>query len=187
MNSNSKKLSLKLPPEVAKIMPFIVSAKASGKTQLNEWAKQEYERALTEARMRERSEREAEVRRERIEWERRLIEEEQEREYLVWRQEQCVQEKRLEKLDAHWALDDGREEIQPTQSSQKGWRRMLSECVDLQDRHRYYMWGGKHDRYRSNQKSLCAIRGGKWKKQKGKHNNGRKPRKPWFKKTHARR
>lgn len=162
-------LSLKLPPEVANIMPWILAARKSGDPKQIAWAKREYETAQEKARWREHYERRAEERRLRFEYEQRLREEEQEREYLAWEAEQKKQEARLRRLGGHVATeDDGCEYLQPTQSSQKGWRRLLSECPDLCERTRYGMWGGKRDTFASGHHSV-------------KHNCGRKPRKPWFK------
>jgi len=176
MNTNKRisnaTLSLKLPPEIAKIMPWIISAKASGKLNLADWAKKEYERAEQVARERERAERAAEHRREWLQ----LLRKQEELERQEWLAKRLAEERtqraRLEKLGTHFALEDGFEEIQPTQSSQKGWRRLLSECPDLCEARRYGMWGESRSVYGSGHYSV-------------KHNCGRKPRKPWFKKTRA--
>lgn len=174
MNANSAKLSLKLPPEVAKIMPWIVSAKASGSAKQVAWAKQEYELAQEKARWREQREQEAEERRLEREQELRESEERAERQYQAWLEQKAY----WATLGIHYALEDGWEEIQPTQSSQKGWRRLLSEHADLRRDKCYGMWGGRRDRIHSNQNASRKnnYRG-------DKPNCGRKPRKPWFKKT----
>lgn len=150
-------LSLKLPPEVAKVMPWIVAARKSGDPKQLAWAKREYEAAQEKARWREQYERRAEERRLRFEYEQRVREEEQEREFLAWKQEQDEQKARLARLGVHFALEDGWEEIQPTQSSQKGWRRLLSELKDARlppPDWRAHSWGrywrqGKRDKKRN--------------------------------------
>lgn len=172
-------LSLKLPPEVAKIMPWIVAAKKTGDRKQAAWAKKEYEIARERAAQRERWEREREERRRENE---RLTREREER----WERQAEERRKRDEYhalLGIHYAEEDGWEYIQPCHSSQKGWRRLLSECTDVVDKRRFDLgaWGSNHDRIRSNQ--TC----GKRNKYRGdKHNCGRKPRKPWFKKTRRR-
>lgn len=154
-------LSLKLPPEVAKIMPWIVSAKASGNQKLAIWARREYEIACERARQRKRFERELEERR------RAQREEDacREREFQRWLREERELRERHARWGIHYALEDGWEEIQPTQGSQKGWRRLLSEHPALCDKGRYGKWGGKDGCHANYQKRNC----------------GRKPRKPWFK------
>lgn len=184
-------LSLNLPPEVAKIMPWIIAAKASGMPKQIKWAKGEYEFAQTRAKERTYWEQELEVRRQ--EWAREREERELQdafwREYDKTLQELWEREDRanaeLYRLGKYWArlgfprgLEDGFAEIQPTQSSQKGWRRLLSEHADWREKDRYSMWGGKRDYLRSNQ--TCSRRNNY---RGNKHNCGRKPRKPWFKKT----
>lgn len=133
MNSNSTKLSLKLSPEVAKIMPFIVSAKASGKPQLVQWAKKEYEVASAKARWREEYERGREER-EREAKEHRQLRAEQDafwREFDRIRREAWQAEDRARRywsnLGFSSAAEDGFLEMQPAHSSQKGSRRLLSE------------------------------------------------------------
>lgn len=168
MNSNSTKLTLKLSPEVSKVMPWLIAAKKSGNPKDVEWAAREYELAEMRARDRERWERQVQDRRERIAFEQRLIAAEQERVRCARLEEQRIEMQRLERLGAHHALEEGWMEFQPSQSSQKGWRRMLSECVDLHDSNRYGMWGDNTSNRGSGHYTV-------------KHNCGRKPRKPWFK------
>lgn len=170
MNTNTTKatLSLKLPPEVAKIMPWVISAKASGKSGHSDWAKSEYERAAELARERERSEAAAEECRRYYEWQEQLKREEEERRRQAWLAEQVRQRARLDAVGAHLYLNEtGEKEFLPSQSSQKGWRRLLSECPDLWESGRYGAWG-------------CRETVGYTRR-----NRGRKPRKPWFKKTRA--
>ena len=162
MNLNTK-LSLKLSPEAAKVLPWLINAKKGGKPKDVDWAKREFELAKKRAHYREMEEREAEERRARRAFEQRLFEERCEREYYEWEHEQEEQQALLERLGTHFAVEDGWEEIQPTQSSQKGWRRLLSEYREVRD------WG------------FC----GDWSLRpyghRSRRNCGRKPRKPWFK------
>jgi hypothetical protein len=164
--NTEKRLTLKLSPEVAKVMPWIVAAKASANPKQVAWAKREYETAQRRAVDRERREREAARRRE--EHERELCE--HERAHLESVERLRARDEQLEKFGVHWAFEDGWEEIQPTQSSQKGWRRLLSEHSNLVIRRRYSKWGGNRELFGSGHHSV-------------KHNCGRKPRKPWFKKA----
>ena len=157
-------LSLKLPPEVAKIMPWIVAAKITGDSKQAAWARKEYKIARERATQRERWEIERQA----------LLREIKERED----QEQERHLRSVEKwqkqrdywalLGVHFAVEDGWEEIQPCHSSQKGWRRLLSECDDLVDSNRYGKWG--------------RGRGTRW-KYSSNRNCGRKPRTLRFKKT----
>jgi hypothetical protein len=157
-NLVTKTLSLNLSPEVQKIMPWIISAKASGKH--TRWAHEQYEYASRLAREREAREREAERRR--LEHEARLRESEERAE--CERQARRKQEADWARRGIHFVLDeDGYKEIQPTQSSQKGWRRLLSEHSDLRKRGRYGDWGNKNYHRTSGHYSV-------------KHNYGRKPR-----------
>ncbi len=169
MTLTSKKLTLKLSPEASKVMPWLIAAKKSGNPKDVEWATREYERAEMYAREREQMERRAQDRRERIEREQRLIEQERERENLARLALKCEQERRLEKLGAHFALEDGWEEFQPTQSGCTNFRRFMSENKQAR-RPAPCDWSGHSwGRY---------WRQGKRDK---KRNRGQKPRKPWFK------
>jgi hypothetical protein len=170
MNTNRTKLSLKLAPEVAKIMPFIISAKASGKSGHADWAKSEFDRASAIARERERWEHEIEERRREREWWQQLDREQEERERQAWLEkrleEERLQRKRLDACNAHlYCNEDGEEEFLPSQSSQKGWRRLLSEFPQWPIFPGHCEWGID---FQSGHYSV-------------KHNCGRKPRKPWFK------
>lgn len=172
-------LSLKLPPEVAKIMTWVVAAKATGDSRQAAWAKKEYEIARARADQRERWEREREER------ERQYAREEQERaereaywsEFDRLRKEAWAEEDRARERWVRFgfphAEKDGFLEPQPSHSSQKGWRRLLSECDELVDKRRYAKWGHTRDLFSSGHHSV-------------KHNCGRKPRKPWFKKARRR-
>lgn len=165
-------LSLKLSPEVAKIMPFIVAAKATRDPKQVAWAKQEYEIARERAAQRERWEREREER-EREERERAAID-------AFWkeldraRNESWAEEARAmaywNRLGFLYAEEHGFLEPTPAHSSQKGWRRLLSEHDDLVDSNRPHKWGCSRDLFPAGHHSV-------------KHNFGRKPRKPWFKKA----
>jgi len=161
MNTNTTKLTLKLPPEVEKVMPWIVSAKASGVSKLAEWARREYEIASEHARQRERRERESEARRQAYEREQKEQKEREQHLFEEWQKQRA----RWALLGMHFALEDDFEEIQPSQSSVKGFRRLFSEHPDiLRHSSSYYRYWG--DKGRSN-----------W----NKRNCGRKPRKPWYK------
>ena len=168
------KLSLKLKPETAKIMDWIVAAKMSGDPKQQAWAKNEFETASERARERERAEealREREARFAFWREQERLTLELEERE----REAECEAKfAEVRGFQAFWAqrgyhvaLEEGCE-AQPTQSSQKGWRRLLSEHDDLCDWRRYGQWGRTSYRRNSGHRSA-------------KHNCGRKPRKSWFK------
>lgn len=182
--TGNETLSLKLPPEVAKIMPWIVAAKASGKPGHANWAKEEFERASTTAREREKWEQRLEERRRHYEWLDQLQREQDEADRQKRLEERRAEQALLDRLGAHLYCNEfGEQEFLPSHNSQKGWRRLLSEFPGLCDLKRYGKWGGKG--YCSNERSRFVVRKGKWVKRKGKYNNGRKPRKPWFKKTRA--
>ena len=164
-------LSLKLSPEVAKLMPWIVAAKSSGKPKSVEWARREFEAASAQARAREqheRDERERLERRQKIEKEKRECEEREYRELQEFWNKLNVHFYKFEPVGYEVVPDGQWEEFLPSQSSQKGRRRLLSEHSDLVDMHRYGKWGGLSDFFPSGHHSV-------------KHNCGRKPRKPWFK------
>lgn len=188
MNTNSTKLSLKLPPEVAKIMPWIIQAKVSGKPGSADWAKEEYERAADIARQRERWERERE--------EDRRVRAQQE---AFWREygervrqakleEERLQPKRLDACSAHlYCNEDGEEEFLPSHGSSNGglrrqWAR--SQEAGLRD-HSFWERKWLADAPRSNERWGKNRYHPKRIYRDHSHNNGRKPRKPWFKKTRA--
>jgi hypothetical protein len=178
-NPMTTTLSLKLPPEVAKIMPWILAAKATADPKQVAWAKREHDIARQTAHWREQRERDAEVRRSRFAYEQQLQEEEQEREFLAWQREQDEQQARLARLGVHFAIeDDGQEYIQPTQGSSSGGLRRQWSRAEEEGIHEHSFWERSWLIYmdHSNQNSSRHnnFRG-------NKHNCGRKPRKPWFK------
>jgi hypothetical protein len=161
-------LSLKLPPEIAKIMPWIIAAKASGNPKQVVWAKREYEIAAERARARARWEAEAEERR---------IERERELSTRTWREEcwreydrlvlehykrEDFEKKRWASLGFPFAFEEGFDEHQPGHSSQKGFRRFFSEFGDRRSGFGLFFSDGPSG-HRS------------WR------NEGRKPRKSWYK------
>lgn len=199
-------LSLKIPPEVTKIMPWITRAKATGERSHIDWARREFEIASERAREREQAERELEERRKwrefELEQERRWQEEERQQALLLEQRRREEEERRLRVNNArygtHYAVeDDGNEYLQPTQSSQKGWRRLLSEFDDLCDWDRYSQWGRR--------RTFCRATGNRWRPIRtnedrrnrvqrdevvnhdfdrngmNKWHFGKKPRTPWFK------
>jgi hypothetical protein len=167
------KLALRLPPEVSKIMPWIIAARATGCPKQIAWAQKEYEIATTRARAREQWERGRAEREEnlRLEAEKRRALDAFWREFdslraAEWQREER-EEKRWNNLGFPNALKEGFGEPQPAQSSQKGWRRLLSEHADLCNSKRYGQWGNSEGTFQLSKHTGLA--------------KGRKPRKPWFK------
>jgi hypothetical protein len=128
----TKTLSLKLPPEVAKIMPWILSAKRTGDPKQAAWAKKEYAIASERAAQRERWEKQREER------EREWAAEERRSEALkaYWeehdriRKEEWAKEARAEALFEQLGVSGEKEgflEPMPAQSCTKGRRRLHSQ------------------------------------------------------------
>jgi hypothetical protein len=173
MKKSSTTLSLKVQPEIRPFLAAIIEAKSRGDDCAVARRTEHYQSVLYRIEMEERIKRENE-KRERERGLERQEEEEGVRKRLAEWQEQKLY---WQMLGIHFALeDDGYEYMQSTQSSQKGWRRLLSEFAKEREKGRYHMWGGKRDRIRSNQ--TCGRRNNY---RGDKHNCGRKPRKPWFK------
>ena len=169
----SNKLTLKLKPETAKVMPWLIANKLGGKPDLVAWAKNELHLAEQKARQREKWEREREIRE--LEWEeararRRELDalnEELDRELAKEARREQREHERWLNLGFPFAYEEGFDQPLPAQSNQKGWRRLISEHADLCDWSRYGQWG--------------RIRGEYGRGHRSYRNEGRKPRTPWFK------
>jgi hypothetical protein len=177
--SNKSTLSLKLQPEVAKIIPWIISAKASGKPKDATWAKREYEIAQALARERERHEAWLEERRLEKEWRQKLQLEEEERDYQAWLADQELQQKRLDACNAHvYTGEDGSDDFLPSQNSTSGglrreWARMQEEGLRdkaLKDRSLLPYMARSNERYGKNRHHRKRTY------RDHSHNCGRKPR-----------
>lgn len=143
MNTKST-LTLRLPAEAMKVMPHLVRAKMLGKPKLIESVRGHFKAELAKARHREESQRRREQERE---WQEQLRAAEHEalkreaEKAEAWRLEE---EKRVAWIfrDTHFYLgEDDELEFLPRHSSNKGFRRLLSEHPDLRESRRYGQWG----------------------------------------------
>lgn len=154
MNTNSKKLSLNLPPELCFALPKLARSRVYGKLDQITWAEREYryaERKLQEREARERVERERQ----------RVLE--------LQRRVDVMRRSRIRCLELREGVEPDEPQA-PAQSSQKGWRRLLSEHLDLRIPGRYGEWGDTRSRTGS-----------------GRHSSKHGARKPCYKDHRARR
>ena len=128
-------LTLRIPEEARKVLPWLIAAKAARRDREAEWLKGVFQDKLHEARERERRELEARERREYEERERQAELERLEEECRKWQ----------EWWDKTWfnthfyISEDGLEEFLPSQSSNnKGFRCFVSIHPRDSDKHR---WG----------------------------------------------